>query len=559
MKTHKKKIIIISSLVILLGVIATFLTIWKLNKYYLELNVSEQTIRLEYGVDEMPKITALCKGTLINRKGTPVKTSMEGELNLQKIGSYQVIFSAKYKNMTFSEPRTIIVEDTLAPEITLVSNPDSYTNPSAIYEEEGFTALDNHDGDITSQVVREVKDGVVTYTVTDSSGNSTSVERKIIYKDTIAPVITLTNGTSISLNKGSDFVDPGYVATDECDGDLTASVTVEGNVDGHTYGTYTLTYRVTDASGNIGEITRTVKISDLTAPIITLRGEKNTYIKIGTAYTDPGFSASDNMDGDLTAKVTVTGSVDTSKMGTNTITYAVTDSFGNTTTVTRSIYVYQKQAIANPVNPGNKVVYLTFDDGPSKYTSRLLDILDKYGVKATFFVTNQFPKYEYMIGETHRRGHTIALHTYKHRYETLYKSEAAYYNDLEAIKNIVIKQTGITPTIIRFPGGTSNTISKKYCPGIMSSLVNSISYHGFLYCDWNVSSGDAGGAKTASAVANNVINGIKKKNVSVVLQHDISSFSVEAVEQILFWGIQNGYTFLPMSDTTPMIHFKPQN
>ena len=156
MKTHKKKIIIISSLVILLGVIATFLTIWKLNKYYLELNVSEQTIRLEYGVDEMPKITALCKGTLINRKGTPVKTSMEGELNLQKIGSYQVIFSAKYKNMTFSEPRTIIVEDTLAPEITLVSNPDSYTNPSAIYEEEGFTALDNHDGDITSQVVREV-------------------------------------------------------------------------------------------------------------------------------------------------------------------------------------------------------------------------------------------------------------------------------------------------------------------------------------------------------------------------------------------------------------------
>ena len=385
------------------------------------------------------------------------------------------------------------------------------------------------------------------------------MERKIIYKETIAPVITLTNGPSISLNKGSDFVDPGYVATDECDGDLTASVTVEGNVDGHTYGTYTLTYRVTDASGNIGEITRTVKIADLTAPIITLRGEKNTYIKIGTAYTDPGFSASDNMDGDLTAKVTVTGSVDTSKMGTNTITYAVTDSFGNTTTVTRSIYVYQKQAIANPVNPGNKVVYLTFDDGPSKYTSRLLDILDKYGVKATFFVTNQFPKYEYMIGETHRRGHTIALHTYKHRYETLYKSEAAYYNDLEAIKNIVIKQTGITPTIIRFPGGTSNTISKKYCPGIMSSLVNSISYHGFLYCDWNVSSGDAGGAKTASAVANNVINGIKKKNVSVVLQHDISSFSVEAVEQILFWGIQNGYTFLPMSDTTPMIHFKPQN
>jgi peptidoglycan/xylan/chitin deacetylase (PgdA/CDA1 family) len=164
-----------------------------------------------------------------------------------------------------------------------------------------------------------------------------------------------------------------------------------------------------------------------------------------------------------------------------------------------------------------------------------------------------------MIGETHRQGHTIALHTYKHRYDVLYKSETAYYNDLEAIKNIVVNQTGVTPTIVRFPGGTSNTVSRKYCKGIMSSLVKSISYHGYLYCDWNVSSGDAGGAKTISAISNNVINGIKKKNVSVVLQHDITSASVEAVEKILFWGIQNGYTFLPMSETTPMVHFKPQN
>lgn len=561
MKVQKNKIIIITLIALLLCILATVVSfsIWKLNKYHLELNISDENITLEYGVDDMPEITAICKGTLLDRKGTPVNTTMKGELDLTKLGTYKVTFFAEYKGMTLSEKRTITVTDTLAPEITLVSNPDYYTNPSAVYVEEGFSATDNYDGDVTAQVVCNEKDGIVTYTVTDSSGNTATTERKIIYKDTIAPVITLTNGNNISLNKGNDFVDPGFTATDECDGDLTSSVTVEGKVDGHTYGTYTLTYRVTDSSGNVGEVKRTVRIADLSAPIITLKGEQSTYIKVGTVYADPGFTASDNIDGDLTAKVTVTGSVDTSKMGTNTITYKVTDSFGNTSTVTRSVFVYQKQAVANPVNPGNKVVYLTFDDGPSKYTSRLLDILDKYGVKATFFVTNQFPKYEYMIGETYRRGHTIALHTYKHRYETLYKSEAAYYNDLEAIKNIVIKQTGITPTIIRFPGGTSNTISKKYCPGIMSSLVNSISYHGFLYCDWNVSSGDAGGAKTTSAVAQNVISGIQKHNVSIVLQHDISSFSVEAVEQILFWGIQNGYTFLPMSETTPMIHFKPLN
>lgn len=555
----KKKIIIIASVAALFCILASIFTVWKLNKYHLELSISEKNITLEYGVDEMPEITALCKGTLINRKGTPVKTTMKGGVDLTKLGTYNITFSAKYKNMTLTEKRTVTITDTLAPEIKLVSSPDYYTNPSMKYVEEGFSAIDNYDGDITSQVISEEKDGVVTYTVSDSSGNTATAQRKIIYKDVIAPVITLKSGNNISLNKGKDFTDPGFTAIDECDGDITSAVTVEGKVDGHTYGTYTLTYQVADSSGNIGQTKRTVRIADLTPPVITLKGSQSTYIKVGTTYTDPGFTASDNIDGDMTAKVSVSGSVDTSKMGINTITYSATDSFGNKTTVKRSIFVYQKQMVANPVNPGNKVVYLTFDDGPSKYTSRLLDILDKYGVKATFFVTDQFPKYQYMIGETHRRGHTIALHTYKHRYEVLYQNEAAYYNDLEAIKNIVVNQTGVTPTIVRFPGGTSNTVSRKYCKGIMSSLVNSISYHGFLYCDWNVSSGDAGGAKTASAVANNVISGIKKKNVSIVLQHDITSFSVEAVEQILFWGIQNGYTFLPMSETTPMVHFKPQN
>ena len=188
-----------------------------------------------------------------------------------------------------------------------------------------------------------------------------------------------------------------------------------------------------------------------------------------------------------------------------------------------------------------------------------MNILDKYGVKATFFVTNQKPSYQYMIGETHRRGHTIALHTLTHNYASLYSSEEAYYQDLAGINNIVVAQTGVAPSIVRFPGGTNNTISRKYCSGIMTALTQSISHFGYLYCDWNVSSGDAGGATTAAAVANNVISGIQKNNVSVVLQHDIKGFSVEAVDDILFWGIQNGYTFLKMDNTTPMVHYAPQN
>ena len=557
--TKKKKIILITSISVLLCILAAIGTVWKFNEYSLVLSITDEVITLEYGVDKMPEITALCKGSLINKKGSPVKTVMKGDVDLTKLGEYEVTFTAKYKDMTLSEKRTFKLVDTTPPEIKLVSSPDHYANPVLGYEEEGYTATDNYDGDLTANVTKEEKDGKIFYTVADSSGNTATAERTLVYKDVIAPVITLVQGNNIARDKGPDYVEPGFSAVDECDGDLTSQVTVTGTVDGHTYGTYVLTYTVTDSSGNVGEVKRTVQIADLTKPIIKLGGELKTYIKVGTAYTDPGFTASDNIDGDITSKVVVSGGVDTSKMGINTITYSVADSFGNTTTATRKVYVYRQQMLGNPINPGNKVVYLTFDDGPGPYTAKLLNILKKYNVKATFFVTNQKPNYQYMIGETHRQEHTIALHTLTHNYASLYSSEEAYYQDLFAIRDIVVAQTNVEPTIVRFPGGTNNTVSRKYCSGIMSALTKSISYFGYLYCDWNVSSGDAGGANTADKVYQNVISGIQRNNVSIVLQHDIKSYSVDAVDDIVFWGIMNGYTFLPMDNTTPMVHYAPQN
>lgn len=561
----QKKHYIIAGIAGIFCVLAIFFAIFMFGGYTLELSIPKEGITLEYGVEKMPKVTGVCRNNLIKWPGFTVPLTVEGEVDLKKLGEYSLSFQAEFRGKTYTTKRVVVVADTLPPVIELVSNPDYITNPGLGYVEEGFTATDNYDGDVTSLVVSEQKDGVVIYTVADSSGNKATVERQLNYKDEIAPVITLVQGNNISLNRGKDFVDPGYTAVDECDGDITQKVTVEGSVNGHQYGTYTLTYRVADAKGNATEVQRVVRIADITAPVISLAGATSTYIKVGTAYADPGFAASDNIDGDLTAKVSVSGGVDTSKMGKNVITYSVSDAFGNKTTVSRTIYVYEKQMIANPINPGHKVVYLTFDDGPSRHTARLLDILDKYGVKATFFVTDQFTNkytnYRHMIGESYRRGHTIALHTATHNYASVYASEDAYYNDLNKIRDICVAQTGVVPTIVRFPGGTSNTVSRNYCRGIMSSLVNSISYHGYLYCDWNVSSGDAGGAKTTAAVASNVISGIQRRGngVSVVLQHDITSYSVEAVEQILFWGIQNGYTFLPMSETTPMVHFAPMN
>lgn len=557
-----KKTICICINGLLLFLVAIFLFPYLYNdQYSLQIGIEDGTvIHMEYGVDtELPEVKAIYKGTIFNRNGTEVKVTIEGEYELKKLGTYEVTYKAGYKDMISKSNVTIVVEDTTSPTIELVSNPDNFTSPKAEYVEEGYTAIDNYDGDVTEHVVRAEKDGVVSYVVTDSQGNTAIAERTIIYKDVIAPTITLNGEAYSSITVGTTYVENGYQAYDDCDGDLTQSVIVEGTVDANTCGIYIIKYSVSDSSGNVTEIERNVTVADMTPPVMSLNGDSNIYVKIGDVFDDPGCTATDNLEGDISEKIVVDGNVDTSKAGSYSLKYHVSDDSGNISEVTRSVYVFEKQMEVDVINPGNKVVYLTFDDGPCAYTSQLLDILDKFGVKVTFFVTNQRPDYVNLIGEAYRRGHTIALHTYSHSYEDIYRSEEAYYADLQKIHDLVVAQTGVEPKIVRFPGGTSNAISKKYCVGIMTKLSQGLAYRGYLYCDWNVSSGDAGGATTASQVATNVINGIKNCNVSVVLQHDIKKFSVEAVEQIVAWGLANGYTFLPMTENTPMVHHGVNN
>ena len=530
-------------------------SLFLLNKNTIELSVANQdVVRIQYGVEDDPIATALLKGTIFNTKGTPIDVHIEGDVNRYQLGSYEVSCHAKHDGMEVSANITVIVEDTLAPTIELVADPENYTNPSATYVEEGFTAIDNYDGDITDQVVRTEKDGVIVYTVTDSFGNKAEVTRTINYKDVIAPVITLSGESNIVLSPGTEYVEPGYTAVDECDGDLTAKVEVEQDIDVNVKGEYEVCYKVTDSSGNETTLIRTVLIADQIAPVITLEGGTTTYVKIGSSYTELGYTATDNEDGDISSKVTVTNNINTSQTGSYAVTYTVEDSSGNSVTAVRKVYVYEQQAENAGTVPGNKIVYLTFDDGPCSHTARLLDVLDKYNVKATFFVTAQFPNHVDLIGETYRRGHTIALHTYSHRYEEIYSSTEAYFADLEKIQSVVVQQTGERASIVRFPGGTANTVSKKYCLGIMSELAESLPYHGYYFCDWNVESADSSGKITREEVVQNVINGIQKKDISYVLQHDIHSFSVDAVEEIIVWGLANGYTFLPLTEDSPMLH-----
>jgi peptidoglycan/xylan/chitin deacetylase (PgdA/CDA1 family) len=147
-------------------------------------------------------------------------------------------------------------------------------------------------------------------------------------------------------------------------------------------------------------------------------------------------------------------------------------------------------------------------------------------------------------------GHTVAVHTYSHVFSEVYASESAYYRDLNAIREKVHDYTGQWPNILRFPGGSSNTLSN-FNPGIMTRLVKSVEEKGYRYFDWNVDSNDAGGASTADEVFRNVVDGIAGKKYAVVLQHDVKGFSVDAVERIIEWGLANGYTFAALTQDSP--------
>lgn len=551
---EKIKFILPPAILVVLAVVV--LLFWKFNTYYIDMGIpQEATITVEYGEGyEEPVVHARYRGTFLHRRGTPVEVTVEGAVDDHRLGTYVVTYSASYKGLTAVAKRVVIVEDKEAPVISLVSDPEYFTSPGASYIEEGYTAIDNYDGDITSRVTREERGNEIVYTVTDSFGNTSSVTRRITYKDVIAPEIVLAGQQQQVFEAGGDYVDPGYSATDNCDGDLTAKVKVDGDVDGHTPGNYMITYYVEDSAKNTCEVKRSVSVIDTTAPSIVLKGDSSVYVELGSRYTDPGVMAVDTQDGDVTAGVVTYGSVDTSKKGVYSVNYSVSDAAGNASTVKRDVFVYQKQEPVDTVDPGEKIVYLTFDDGPGKYTSKLLKVLDKYNVKATFFVTNQYPDYRNLIKKEYKKGHTVAIHSYTHDYSKIYSSQEAFFEDIEEMGKICKKQTGVEPKIIRFPGGSSNSISKRYCCGIMTDLSESVEVMGYKYCDWNIASGDAGETTSTRQIINNVVDGIKSHDVSVVLQHDVKGYSVDAVEEIVAWGLANDYTFLPLDETSPMVH-----
>jgi hypothetical protein len=240
------------------------------------------------------------------------------------------------------ETGTITIVEPTTPVITLLGENPITIEVGSVFTDPGATAANSCNNNISVTVNSTVDTSVVgsytiTYTATDSSGNqATAVVRTVNVVDTTAPVITLVGDNPVTIELGATYTDQGATATD-LSGDIT--VTTSGTVDTSIVGSYTVTYTATDSSGNSATaVTRTVNVVDTTAPVIILNGDNPMNIEVGGIFTDPGASATDNYDTEIS--VSVTGTVDNTTVGAYNLTYTATDSSDNTTTVIRIVNIF---------------------------------------------------------------------------------------------------------------------------------------------------------------------------------------------------------------------------
>lgn len=363
----------------------------------------------------------------------------------------------------------------------------------------------------------------------------------LVYKFN-TPKLKLIGNDEINIALNEKFVEPGYDVTPK---NKKYDVSVESNVDSTKVGTYNVKYSLKTNNRVFSKI-RKINVVDNISPEITLKGANNLILYEGDYYNEPGFIAVDNYDGNITDNVVVTSNVE-DKVGEYEVNYSVLDSSGNKATATRKVKILDKEKIKG-------VIYLTFDDGPSSNTTKILDILKNEGVKATFFLVNFNSSYNDIVKRIYDEGHTIGIHSYTHNYKLIYSSVNAYFEDLNKMNDRIKTITGSDTKIIRFPGGSSNTISS-FNKGIMSTLVRKVTDMGYHYFDWNVDSSDAWSAKDSTDVYNNVMNNLRSGS-NIVLMHDLGTNkkTVDTLEKIIEDAKEKGYVFENITMNTKEIH-----
>lgn len=360
------------------------------------------------------------------------------------------------------------------------------------------------------------------------------------------PVIHLKGASKIQLEVGKKYQEPGVIVK-VLGQERKEKVKIHSNINSNQLGTYRVFYQVPYLNGVITKY-RTVEVVDRTSPVISLEGNNPLYIEENTEYQELGYQAKDQYDGDITKKVKIENKVNTKKIGTYQVKYSVEDTSKNHTEKVRTVHVVKKQ------DPNLKTIYLTFDDGPSSVTPQILDILKREQVKATFFTIGKSDSYNSILKRIVKEGHTLALHSNTHDYKLIYSSIDAYFNDLYALQRRLQKITGVSPNIMRFPGGSSNTVSQ-FNKGIMSHLTIEVMKRGFYYFDWNIGSEDTERIGS-DAIVRNVTESLGDASTYVVLMHDyeLNQQTADALERIIKYGKSHGYRFDKITPITPAVH-----
>lgn len=194
-----------------------------------------------------------------------------------------------------------------------------------------------------------------------------------------------------------------------------------------------------------------------------------------------------------------------------------------------------------------KVIYLTFDDGPSVNTQRILDTLKAHGARASFFFIGR--KGFAHVGEILDAGHTLGCHSYTHDKTQCYNSEEVFMQELERFWQELSEYTDYMPRIVRFPFGSRNKVNKED-PTLMERLCRRVREAGYRYVDGHVLGRDTFDNKTPEAVFQAVVDGVLKadREHTVVVLHEPLNHSADAVERLLIWGKENGYAFLPLTE-----------
>lgn len=411
------------------------------------------------------------------------------------------------------------------------------------------------------------------YETENKIGMKKKIKRKVIVESKQSPTIQLVGDEVQILPMNQEYEEPGYQATDVEKQDITDSVVVSGYINPKEFGIYVIKYEVKDKSGNVGKAERKIIVKDSEKPVLELKGYQAMTLYTDEEYVEPGYSAMDNIDKDITKKVITKNNIK-QEPGMYKVTYEVTDSSGNKVKKERQIYVIEhleykekyeklenvskgwwsdnKYNQKRPLGGNNgksleeyqayhlgedkKMIYLTFDEGSNDtYLDKIVDVLDKNDVKGTFFLCqNYMASHPELIRKMAKNGHTVGNHTHHHyNMPSLATQDKIdeYVKEVRDVEHIYKQITGKNMIkVYREPKGEWSTRSLK----ILSDLGYSTYFWSADYLDWDkpVSKEDA-------------LNHMLKRyhNGAIYLLHPKNIGNYEAMEDFIKTMKKKGYQF----------------